>query len=160
MTPMTPTAFLVAAKMAARVAGHIWPEYAAAEAALESGWGNSTLAVKANNLFGQKAGHTTKAYPSISLPTHEWVAGKLVPATAEWPMFPDWPTCFLERMNLLHALPVYALALQATTGDDYVRLVSAKWATDPQRAVKVLDIFLHHQDILGPQIQPKENPQT
>ncbi len=46
--------FLSKACAAARSAGHIFPEYAACEAALESGWGMSGLAQKANNLFGQK----------------------------------------------------------------------------------------------------------
>ncbi|HZU08351.1 MAG TPA: glucosaminidase domain-containing protein, partial [Pseudacidobacterium sp.] len=49
--------FLQKAYQAAAAAGHIFPEYAACEAALESGWGLSHLATEANNLFGQKQAH-------------------------------------------------------------------------------------------------------
>ena len=46
--------FLRKAAAAASAAGHPFPEYAACEAALESAWGQSGLATRANNLFGQK----------------------------------------------------------------------------------------------------------
>ena len=46
--------FLRQAAAAAHTAGHIFPAYAACEAALESTWGQSRLARQANNLFGQK----------------------------------------------------------------------------------------------------------
>lgn len=136
--------FLVKAVQAAKDAGHIWPEYAACEAALESGWGNSQLARECNNLFGQKSGHTSGQYPQKSIPTHEWSDGHLVPARASWPVFPDWKTSFMERMGLLNSLSVYQDAISATTGKDFVVKVSAHWATDPDRAAKVLNIYSHH----------------
>jgi flagellum-specific peptidoglycan hydrolase FlgJ len=152
---MTPTEFLTKALQAANDAGHIWPGYAAAESALESGWGNSRLAQDCNNLFGQKSGHTSTQYPQKAMPTHEWVKGKLVPATAYWPVFPDWKTCFAERMNLLQSMPkTYGAALAANSGPDFVVEVSKAWATDPLRAKKVLDTYMAHRDVLEP-VQPE-----
>lgn len=55
--------FLQQAASAARRAGHIFPEYAACEAALESAWGHSELAREANNLFGQKQAHRRSPAP-------------------------------------------------------------------------------------------------
>ncbi len=54
MTTTPQDSFLRQASAAARAAGHIFPDYAACEAALESTWGRSRLAREANNLFGQK----------------------------------------------------------------------------------------------------------
>ena len=54
MTTTPQDTFLRQASAAARAAGHIFPDYAACEAALESTWGQSRLAREANNLFGQK----------------------------------------------------------------------------------------------------------
>ena len=140
--------FLAKALRAAHAAGHIFPGYAAAEAAHESGWGKSRLAIECNNLFGQKAGHTSREYPTKSLPTHECVNEELAPTTAEWPCFPDRETCFRERMNLLRALPRYALVLDAMFGESFIKIVSLSWATDPKRGEKVMQIFNAHRDVL------------
>lgn len=146
--------FLRKAVQSAQMAGHIWPEYAACEAALESAWGTSHLATECNNLFGQKSGHTSTEYPQKSMPTHEWQNGKLVPAQANWPEFPDWETSFRERMNVLREARatdeslIYAEALAATSGEFFVLAVSKHWATDPMRGEKVLEIYKAHQAIL------------
>ena len=147
---MTPDEFIPRAITAAYAGLHMFPEYAVCEAALESAWGDSELAVKANNLFGQKQSHAASAieYPVLELPTHEWIGGQMVPAVAAWPIFPDWPTSFAERMRLLQRLapeyPHYAAALLATDGATFVREVSQTWSTDPERADKVLAIYDAH----------------
>jgi flagellum-specific peptidoglycan hydrolase FlgJ len=146
--------FLRKAVQSAQMAGHIWPEYAACEAALESAWGTSHLATECNNLFGQKSGHTSAQYPTKPMPTHEFQHGKLVPAQAEWPVFPDWETCFRERMNVLREARdkdenlIYGDALDAISGEYFVLAVSKHWATDPMRGEKVLDIYKAHQELL------------
>lgn len=135
---MTKQEFFEKALPAARAAGHIWPEYAVCEAALESAWGESKLARMANNLFGQKKGKEN--YPCISIPTREYVkeTAKWITVDAQWPAFPDWETSFRERMALLNRNPVYADALKAATGEDFVKEVSYHWATDPHRGNSVL----------------------
>ncbi len=144
---MTPSEFLLQAVAAARAAEHIFPEYAACEAALESGWGSSTLARQGNNLFGQKQSHPPSGN-SLSLPTREFVEGKWVVVPAQWKAFPDWQACFGERMALLREsaaiCPHYRAALLAKTGAEFIVQVSASWSTDPQRANKVLRVFGEH----------------
>ncbi len=144
---MTPQEFLEKAATAARAAGHIFPEYAACEAALESSWGKSMLAQQANNLFGQKQTHPP-AGASLEIPTREFLQGSWVMVPARWMMFANWQDCFAERMRELHRLgaeyPHYHAALAALTGEAFVEEVSKSWSTDPERAQKVLSVFREH----------------
>jgi flagellum-specific peptidoglycan hydrolase FlgJ len=141
--------FLRQASVAARAAGHIFPDYAACEAALESTWGQSRLAREANNLFGQKqsaAPHPDIA--SIAMPTREFLHGQWLTVTAQWARFADQAACFRARMALLrrleHSYSAYTRALAATTGEAFIEEVSRAWSTDPQRAQKVLAIHRQH----------------
>lgn len=147
---MTPGDFLANAVKAAKSAGHCWPGYAVCEAAEESAWASSKLAIQANNLFGQKWPQDPPAewpYKALQMPTHEWDAskGQMVPAESLWPIFGDWETCFRERMNLLRRLSAYRPALEATTGEGFVIAVSKVWATDPKRADNVLAIHTQYE---------------
>ncbi len=150
---MTPEEFLPKATAAARAAGHIFPEHAACEAALESAWGSSALAVRANNLFGQKQAHPPCG-TSLSMHTREFLCGAWVTVPAEWMIFNDWQSCFAERMAVLQRLagefPQYRAALAAQTGEQFVAAVSQRWSTDPQRAAKVLSVF--HKHFAGSQV--------
>lgn len=145
--------FLLKAAAAARAAGHVFPEYAACEAALESGWGHSQLAVEANNLFGQKQAHPPlPGTASLTLPTREFLHGAWLSVQANWIKFPDWESCFRERMALLRSLaaawPNYGAALHAATGEQFITEVSRTWSTDPNRAGKVLAVYDDHRAAL------------
>lgn len=133
---MTKQDFFAKAYPAAIASGHIWPEYAICEAALESAWGESKLARVAQNLFGQKKGKEN--FPVISIPTKEYLKGRWEVVEAQWPAFPSWEVSFRERMALLRRNPAYAHALESATGEEFVREVSKVWATDPKRADSVL----------------------
>ncbi len=148
------TAFFKRAVAAARQGGHIFPEMAACEAALESGWGLSRLAVEANNLFGQKQDRgRTEGIGTLALPTREYLDGRWVVVEAHWVKFPDWAAAFAGRMEILRALspefPAYEHALHATSGRQFVELVSRRWSTDPARAGKVLSIYDAHRAFLA-----------
>ena len=148
------TAFLIKAEQAARAAGHIFPEMAACEAALESGWGLSKLAEEANNLFGQKQDRgATEGDGTCLLPTREFIHGAWITVNASWVKYPDWRACFAGRMEILHALSreydTYAAALQAPDAETFIHEVSKRWSTDPLRAAKVLSIYDAHRDILA-----------
>jgi|SRR5581483_2737110 len=140
--------FLQAACAAAREAGHIFPEMAACEAALESNYGRSLLAQKDNNLFGMKQ-HKHPIYGTHSLPTREFLKGQWVVVTADWVSYPNWQTCFEDRMATLKRLADtylhYANALRAASAVTYINEVSLTWSTDPARATKVLAIY----DLMG-----------
>ncbi len=144
---MKPEEFLPKAAAAARAAGHIFPEYAACEAALESAWGASALAVRANNLFGQKQSHPPRG-ESLCLPTREFLRGAWVTVEAQWMIFANWQDCFAQRIELLrsleHGYPHYRAALLAQTGEQFVEQVSLSWSTDPERAAKVLSVYRAH----------------
>lgn len=147
--------FLIKAAEAARAAGHLFPEYAACEAALESGWGLSHLAVEANNLFGQKQAHPPLPQTeTIALPTREYLHGAWIAVQANWVRFADWSSCFRGRMALLESLsnayPHYKMALGATTGENFISEVSKTWSTDPGRAGKVLAVYDCHRKVLEP----------
>lgn len=147
------TNFLTQAVAAARQGGHIFPEMAACEAALESGWGLSRLAREADNLFGQKQDRgRTEGIGTLILSTREYLHGQWAVVQAEWVKFPDWAASFAGRMEILRALspefPAYAQALHAGTPEQFVELVSRRWSTDPERAGKVLSIFDEHHAFL------------
>lgn len=151
MTPDQIASFLTSTRDAAKQAGHIWPEYAACEAALESAWGKSELAIKGNNLFGRKQSTASPVYATIDLPTHEWQNGELVPVVAHWVKYPDLATCFQDRMTTLRRLapvyPEYAAAMGAPDGETFVTEVSKRWSTDPDRGKKVLSIYNAHKGV-------------
>jgi flagellum-specific peptidoglycan hydrolase FlgJ len=142
--------FLLRAYASASAAGHIFPEIAACEAAIESGWGQSRLALEANNLFGQKQSHPPIAgTTTLTLPTREFLHRQWVTVEANWVRFASWHDCFRARMELLQRLsaayPHYAAALAARTGEEFAAEVSQSWSTDPGRAAKVLAVHAQHQ---------------
>ena len=136
--------FLRKAWQAAVDAHHIFPEMAACEAALESGYGHSQLATQDNNLFGMKQ-HLHPLYGTVSLPTREFLSGEWEAVEANWVKYPDWQSCFEDRMQTLRRLaPVYShyrAALAAPDKESYITQVSLTWSTDPKRAEKVLAIY-------------------
>ena len=122
--------------------------------------------MKANNLFGEKMSDKHPLpYPRMKLMTHEWDAKtqQMVLVPAYWVIFPDWQTCFTERMALLHRLasiePGYAAALHIAQDDavspkpengaNFVVQVSSNWSTDPNRAKKVLQIHAAHASVFA-----------
>lgn len=141
--------FLSRAYHAAVAAHHVFPEYAACEAALESGWGHSKLAIEANNLFGQKQSHPPlMGTETLTMPTREYLHDNWTTVLANWAKFQDWNQCFAARMALLQRLsqtfPNYRVALDAATGEQYLVAVSQSWSTDPERASKVLAVYDAH----------------
>lgn len=143
MTPES-KAFLDRASDAAIAANHPFPRMAAAEAALESAWGKSSLAMQDNNLFGTKQ-HTHPVWDSINLPTREFEKGSWITVEAAWVKYPDWAACFNDRLATLMRLsptyPHYMAALRARDAETYVREVSQTWSTDPNRAAKCISIY-------------------
>lgn len=130
---------------AATMAGHIFPQMAAAEAALESGFGSSELAKLYLNEFGTKQ-HQHPEYGTVNLPTKEYdkVKGWYV-TNAAWVVYPDLTACFQDRMATLVRLrgvyPHYNNALNATDPITYVQEVSLTWSTGPARAAEAIKIY-------------------
>jgi flagellum-specific peptidoglycan hydrolase FlgJ len=137
----TQIAFLQKTATAALDAGHIFPQAAACEAALESNYGQSQLARESNNLFGMKQ-HQVPVYETTRMWTHEVnKSGQLIAIEADFVKYPGLDECFADRMATLRRLDVYAPALESTTDTDFIVNVSQHWSTDPRRAQKVLAIY-------------------
>jgi flagellum-specific peptidoglycan hydrolase FlgJ len=142
--------FLDRAKAEAVKANHPFPCMAAAEAALESNWGNSQLAREANNLFGMKQ-HVHPVCGTMTLPTKEFLEGEWRVCSSEWVKYPDWRGCFADRLATLERLsnmyPHYKAALDAPDAKTYITEVSSTWSTDPLRALKVLSIYQDYKAV-------------
>jgi flagellum-specific peptidoglycan hydrolase FlgJ len=147
--------FLKRSYAAGLASQHPFPGYAAAETALESAWGTDAITVRGNDLFGQKAGSSTAGNECIYCDTkEEGPHGHWYTAHATWPIFASWTDSYNARIALLrHLAPeypaTYGAALQAKTGEDFVRRVSLKWSTWTGRAAAVLSIYNSHRDLLG-----------
>jgi len=145
--------FLSKCKQAAMNLGLSWPGYIAAQAALESRYGTSQLAVQAANLFGTKAHKGTPSENTLSLPTKEWVTDHFEPTIAVWMKYQDWEACLRDRQATLVRLapqyPHYQAALDAGDGETYIRELAHTWATDPHYADKVLEVYNENADVLA-----------
>jgi flagellum-specific peptidoglycan hydrolase FlgJ len=138
---------------AARKSGHIFPDYAACEAALESAYGTSRLAVEKRNLFAAKH-HLHSEHGLAALPVREFLDGEWNAVTTSFIVYPDVKSCFADRMatlcGLASAYPHYAQALAAKDGMAFVRAVSESWCRDPRRAWRVRQIYSRYEDLLNP----------
>lgn len=132
--------------IAAVKSGHIFPDYAAAEACLESGWGESKLCQRTKNVFGLKEPSDWQG-ALISMPTQEYLNGKWEEVPAKWPVFDTYSQAFEERMRILETRAAYSEALKAASGEEFIDLVSQNWSTDPLRAHKVLETYKCHPDL-------------
>ena len=166
----------------AKSSGHPFPGYAAAEAFLESAsyssiTGQSGLASRDKDVFGLKEPSWWTGQVD-QIQTREVINGVSVMVNASWPVFETYAQCFAARLKVLDSLPVYSEALSATTGPEFIRLVSAswgsvgsfpvsdshplftfpsgtyqflsgRWSTAPNRASSVLSVYNSHPDIFG-----------
>ena len=116
-----------------------------AEAALESGWGESELAQRGKNLFG------VKVYPewdgaTMALPTTEYVEGKRVTVQAQWCVYITWEDSILDHARFLFPQPRYREALRVRSDvRKFAQAVQdAGYATDPNYASKIISISNAH----------------
>jgi flagellum-specific peptidoglycan hydrolase FlgJ len=139
---------LAAAQQAALEGAPISPPVAAAQAALESGFGASKLATLANNLFGIKAGARWDG-PTVVLPTREWSKEQgWVTVQARWRSYASWQECFEDYGAIIGRLSWFADAAEAARRGDALGFLrgllptadTPGWATDPGYEGKVLAI--------------------
>ena len=118
------------------------PGVTVAQAALESGWGNSGLARAANNYFGIKA---RPRGDTVELPTVEYVDGAPVRSTAKFAKYASMAECFADRDHMIAALPAYQEARAAAQDPEaFIRAFARHWATDPSYAEKLLEVYRGH----------------
>jgi flagellum-specific peptidoglycan hydrolase FlgJ len=116
-----------------------------AQAALESSWMQSMLAVKANNLFGVKADASWTG-DTLDMPTREYLKGQWVVVTAHWRKYSSIEECLKDHVRFFKQNPRYAKALQYPhDGIAFAREVAnAGYATDPQYADKLIAVIRSH----------------
>ena len=118
----------------------ILPSVAFAQAALESGWGTSGLAVHYNNLFGIKGSYLGN---SVKLPTTEFYDGKTpVNIVDGFRAYPNWNTSILDYGNFLNVNSRYHKALRVEDYRTQITLIwQAGYATDPNYTGKIISII-------------------
>lgn len=115
----------------------ILPSVVAAQAALESGWGESKLTREANNLFGIKG---TYKGQSVTMSTREETAsGGSFYVNAQFRKYPNWASSIADHGELVGTASRYRAAVGET---NYVRSVTAikngGYATDTQYISKIV----------------------
>jgi hypothetical protein len=114
-----------------------------AQAALESGWGNSGLTVKANNLFGIKGSGPAG---SITVQTTEYVNGKPVKVDAPFRAYNNWGESVTDHSALIvngvsWNRNLYSKALGVSGKVAAQEVAAAGYATDPNYATKLIQIM-------------------
>lgn len=111
-----------------------------AQAALETGYGSSSLMVKAHALFGIKASKTWKG-KVYSAKTNEVYAGIEQTVSATFRAYDTVADSVRDYFKLLQGKR-YKDALTAKTVEDAVHIiVKGGYATDPRYAEKVINIY-------------------
>jgi len=145
--------------MATKVAKKIGvdPKLLLAQAALETGWGKYIMhddkGQPSNNLFGIKSGTSWKG-SSAKVDTLEVDKGTFVKVKDDFRMYDDFEKSFSDYVKFLQTNPRYESALNVVKdAKQFVEsLQSAGYATDPNYAKKILQIFntdidKHHSNI-------------
>ena len=131
-------------KLASNVFGTgLFPSVLLAQAALESGWGQSILANKFNNLFGIKADKSWKG-ETVILPTREVLNGKTVTIEQPFRVYSNASDSFSDRNKFLKKNPRYTKAgvFEAKTPESQaIALQTAGYATDPGYAAAIIKII-------------------
>ena len=120
------------AKIASKGTG-LFPSVFMAQAILESGNGNSSLATKGNNFFGIKADKSWTG-PIVTMKTREVINGKEVYVDAPFRAYKNPTDSFLDRVNFLTSMSRYRNAgvfIAPTPEAQAKALQKAGYATDP-----------------------------
>jgi flagellum-specific peptidoglycan hydrolase FlgJ len=118
----------------------LWPSVFLAQAALESGWGRSWLAVNANNYFGRKC----LSEPCVDVWTPEYRQGV---KTIELHRFQWYPTTraavhgYCQQFFRTYASGAAVYRFDVSSPEVFVRSIWPTYASDPKYVDKVLNII-------------------
>lgn len=128
----------------------ILPSVSAAQAVLESGWGQSTLAQYPNhNLFGIKASEDWKG-KVVRLPTQEFRQGRMGTEVAAFRKYDSWAESIMDHAVFFSSTDWRRRNYAAVIGEKAYRkaclaLQAAGYATDPNYAEKLIGIIEQHR---------------
>ena len=145
---MTPEDFISAIGKAAQASAaktSVPASFTVAQAALESGWGSSGLAVQGKNLFGIKADDSWGGNV-IVMNTREYINHEWVMVQAHFRSYPDWQGSMDDHAQFFLTNPRYNDAFQyVADGERFAQAIAAAgYATDPSYARKVISIMRSH----------------
>lgn len=121
----------------ARRAG-LLPSIVMAQAALETGWGKSTIS-GANNLFGVK---WTGSGPFVEARTGEHVGGKRITTTARFRAYSDYNASVRDYIDNVMSLDRYSAVRNASSYREAARALQAGgYATNPNYASLLINII-------------------
>lgn len=133
-----------AAQASAKTSG-VPASFTVAQAALESGWGESLLARQGKNLFGVKADPSWRGQV-LTFNTREFLRGAWVTVPAHWRKYADWQACMDDHAAFLRQNRRYAPCFACSSGEAFARAVAqAGYATDPDYADKLVSIIDQHR---------------
>jgi flagellum-specific peptidoglycan hydrolase FlgJ len=122
---------------------------------VESTWGTSQLAIKANNFFGIKAEHLNDPDTYIEFPTAEYINGKRVMIDADFEKYPDIESSFKDHARLLSTATRYQAAMDVKNDslEFAEQLQVCGYSTSPTYAQTLVSIIkgsnLQQYDIAG-----------
>lgn len=118
----------------------VLPSVCAAQAAIESGWGESGLTKQANNLFGMKGSYNGA---SVTMRTAEYTAGgQLYYINAAFRKYPNWNASVVDYANNLRKNVSYPASAFVT--QDYrtqIGLIGPVYATSPTYTANVIKMI-------------------
>lgn len=119
----------------------VYAEVTVGQAIQESAWGQSQLAILANNLFGIKAndswtGNTTEMW------THEYIHGQIIEVKAEFRRYRDFGESIADHSKFLKDNPRYVHALTPNNWESSIQMIQlAGYATDPNYAKQIIALI-------------------
>jgi N-acetylmuramoyl-L-alanine amidase len=108
-----------------------------AQAILESSWGTSELATKANNLFGIKGSGPAGSYRRVSA---EYVNGQKIQKASDFKKYNSWAESIRDHTEFL-LKPRYVKVIGADWKTACREVYAAGYATDPQYPQKLMRLI-------------------
>lgn len=124
--------------------GGVLPSITIAQAILESNYGKSELAIKANNLFGIKGSYKGK---SIKMQTMEYKNNKSYTIETEFRAYPDLKSAFIDHTKLIlegtswNKHQYYDVLAAANYQEAAHALKKNHYSTDPMYPEKLIAII-------------------
>jgi len=114
-----------------------------AQAALESGWGGSGLAMQDKNLFGIKGNPPEWTGPVAMWPTQEWNGSEYVTMQQPFRVYPSWQASLDDHARFFFVNQNYrsALAVRGQPDAFAQAIQAAGYATDPNYANQLIEIM-------------------
>lgn len=128
---------------------NLYPSVMMAQAALESGWGQSTLSKAPNhNMFGIKGSHQGQ---SVTMQTSEYSGGRWIRLPQSFRKYPSFAESFEDNAKVIRSGPNWNRQLykgvwreNASSYLDATQALTGTYATDPGYAGKLNSIIQKH----------------